>query len=142
MNDVALTERQKIEALEQYIAQLPQVDLQTSHVLMGGIYARTIYIPAGATLTGAVHRKDHVNVMVGDIMVSTDEGMTRLTGHHVIPTKAGMKRAGYALADTVWTTLCKTDETDISRIEADLVEEPERLQTRQALSGPQTLRIE
>lgn len=116
--------------LEQAILQGPQVDLRTEHVLSGGVYARTIHIPAGTVLTGATHKKDHVNVVCGDISVTTDDGVKRITGYHVLPSKAGIKRAGIAHADTIWTTLCKTDLTDIKAIEDDLVEESDRLQNR------------
>lgn len=142
---VALEERQvevlqkptleQIYALEDAVLQMPQVDLQTTHVLSGGIYARTIFIPAGTVLTGAIHNKDHVNVLDGDITVWTEDGMKRLTGHHVLPTGAGAKRAGYAHADTTWTTLVRTEETELEAIEADITPEAERLQTRNPLIG-------
>ncbi len=123
--------RQRVEQIEQLILQTPQVDLQTTHALSGGVYARTIFIPAGTILTGAAHKKDHLNIMQGDITVSTDDGMKRLTGQHVVPTKAGNKRIGYAHADTIWTTICHTTLSDIAEIEEELIEEPEKLQTRQ-----------
>lgn len=126
----AIVTRDQVERLEQFVLKAPQIDLKTTHVLSGGVYARTIFIPAGTVLTGATHRKDHVNVLQGDIVVTTDEGMKRLTGHHVLPTRAGMKRAGWALGDTWWTTLIRTDKTNLNEIEADICEEPERLQTR------------
>lgn len=129
MNQIA--ERADIERLESLVLQLPQVDLRTEQALSGGVYARTIHIPAGTVLTGATHKKDHINVVIGDITVSTDDGMKRLTGYHVIPTKAGMKRAGFAHADTVWTTLCATELDDFAAIEDELVVESDRLQTRQ-----------
>lgn len=121
---------EKVEILEERILQIPQVDLRTTHALSGGLYARTIYIPAGTVLTGAKHKKDHINVLMGDITVSTDDGMKRLTGYHVLPTQAGAKRAGYAHSDTCWTTICKTELTDIDAIEDELVENSSRLQTR------------
>ena len=132
MSDVVLSERERIEQLESLILQVPQVDLNTTHALSGFVYARTIFIPAGTVLTGAVHKKDHINVMFGDITVSTDDGMQRLTGYHVLPTKAGAKRAGFAHADTHWTTLCHTQLEEVEAIENELVEDAERLQTRQA----------
>lgn len=122
--------RAKVEELEAHVLQLPQVDLHTTHELSGGVYARTIVIPAGTVLTGAAHKKDHLNIMQGDITVSTDDGMKRMSGQHVIPTKAGMKRVGYAHSETIWTTICHTNLMDIESIEEELVEEPERLQTR------------
>lgn len=134
---------EKVNAIETVILNAPQVDLNTAHALSGKVYARTIYIPAGTILTGAEHKKDHINIMQGDITVSTDEGMRRLTGHHIIETKAGNKRIGFAHADTVWTTVCYTEFTDIEDIENDLVETPEQLQTRNpALTNVGTAMIE
>lgn len=129
----ALVLRSKVEHLEAALLKAPQVSLDTTHAMAGGVYARTITIPAGTVLTGAKHKKDHLNIMRGDISVTTDEGVKRFTGQHVIETKAGHKRAGFAHADTLWTTVCHTELTDVEAIEADLVEEPERLQTRQAI---------
>ncbi len=126
-------ERAKIEALESHILEMPQVDLGTTHCLSDGLYARTIYIPAGTVLTGAAHKKDHINIVQGDITVSTDDGMKRLTGQHILSTKAGHKRVGYAHADTTWTTICHTYLTDLQEIEVELVEEPEKLQTNKMI---------
>lgn len=119
-----------VRALEAAVLQVPQVDLQTTHCLSGRVYARTIHIPAGTVLTGATHKKDHVNIVFGDISVTTDDGVQRITGYHVLPTKAGSKRAGFAHADTVWTTICQTDLAEIEAIEDELVEESSQLQTR------------
>ena len=134
--------REKVDRLEKLILQVPQIDLKTTHKLSGGVYARTIIVPAGTILTGAAHKKDHINIMQGDITVSTDDGMKRLTGQHVMTTKAGNKRVGLAHADTIWTTVCHTFLTDIEEIEAELVEEPERLQTRQFVLEDQRMMLE
>ena len=126
--------RARVERLEAECLALPQIGLVTEHVISGGMYARTITIPAGTTLTGAAHKTDHLTICIGDIEVLTDDGPRRLTGLHVMATKAGMKRAGYAHSDTRWTTVCRTSFAsidDLDAIEAELVEEPERLQTRQ-----------
>jgi len=131
-----------IDRLEAEILKGPQVDLQTRNVVIGRMIARTITIPAGTVLTGATHRKDHFNIVQGDITVSTDAGMVRLTGQHVLPTKAGHRRVGYAHADTEWTTVVQTDLSDIEEIENELVVESERLQTRQqqlTAGGPSSL---
>lgn len=127
------TTRDHVEALEERLLALPQeqqTQFKTTHALSGGVYARTIFIPAGSRLVGAVHNKDHINVLVGDISVLTDDGAARLTGFHVLPTGAGMKRAGYAHADTTWTSLIRTDLTDLEAIEDEITPESEKLQTR------------
>ena len=127
--------KDRVERLANALEALPQVDLQTMHVLSGGMYARTIFIPAGVALVGATHKTDHINICMGDISVTTDEGVKRLNGYHVMQTKAGHKRAGFAHSPTVWTTVCKTDLTDLAEIESELVQEPEKLQTRKGLKG-------
>lgn len=124
---------EQVARLEQAMLELPQVDLQTAHCLSGMVYARSIFIPAGCPLTGAEHKKDHVNIVFGDITVSTDEGMKRLSGFHVLPTKAGMKRVGYAHADTHWVTCCHTQLENIPAIEDELVKDAHLLQTRREL---------
>ena len=138
--DVALTpplatvaageHKARVEQLELELAKAPQVDLNTRHALAGEVYARTILVPAGTALTGATHRKDHVNVVCGDISVTTETGLKRLTGFHVLATKAGFKRAGFAHADTYWTTVAHTQQQALKAIEDELVDESDRLQTR------------
>lgn len=140
---VTTMQQAKYDALTEALLQLPQVDLLTTHVIMGGLYARTIRIPAGVVLTGAVHKKDHVDIMQGDITVTTHEGSKRLTGHHVLNTPAGLGRAGYAHTETLWTTICATELTELAAIEAELVENPAKLQTRgPALCNLNTQQIE
>jgi len=123
---------ESVRELETYMLSMPQVDLETSHLVHGRMYARTILIPAGTLLTGAETKCDNICVVVGDITVTTDDGTVRLTGHHVIPARAGFKRAGIAHADTWWTTLIQTDEADVSAIERQMTDEVELLQTNRS----------
>lgn len=136
---VEITPKASIDQLEALVLQAPQVDLRTEHRLSGGVYARTVHIPAGTVVTGATHKKGHINVLFGDITVATDEGPVRFTGYHVLPGTAGTRRAVIAHADTVWTTLCETELTDIAAIEDELVVESHRLQTRQQALGATSL---
>lgn len=120
----------KVRVLEAALAQLPQVDLQTTHVIFGGMCARTIFIPAGVALTGALTNIDNICVVQGDITVTTDDGPMRLTGFNVLPASKGAKRAGVAHSDTWWTCLWCTDLTNIEAIEDEMTSESAMLQTR------------
>lgn len=122
--------RESVQRLEDAVLQMPQVDLKTTHALSGGVYARTVFIPAGTVVTGATHKRDHLNILQGDITAWTENGMQRFTGQNVLPGKIGAKRAVFAHSDTTWTTICHTLLSDFFEIEAELVEEPEKLQTR------------
>lgn len=121
---------ERVREIEEVVLRMPQVDLQTQHIVHGGIYMRTVFIPAGTFLTGALTNCDNLCIMVGDIAVTTDHGPQRLTGHHVLPARAGYKRVGVALADTWWAMAIATPLTDVHEIEDSLTDEAERLQTR------------
>lgn len=124
-----------VRELESHLLQLPQVDIVTTHVIQNGMCARTIFIPAGVAATGALSRIDTINIFIGDITVTTNDGTRRLTGYNVLPGSAGFKRAGITHADTWWTTVWPTQLTDIDEIMAEYTGESERLLSRrQALS--------
>jgi len=113
----------KIVALEQEMLQHPEAHLalEPVHHFSKGIYARELLIPAGVLLTGKVHKHENLNIVNGDITVWTDEGMKRLTGHHILVSAPGTKRVGYAHADTIWTCVHATESTDLEEIERLMV---------------------
>ena len=115
--------------------EIPQIDMQTTHALSGGVYARTVFIPAGSVVVGATHKKDHICIIDGDVETLLDGETRRITGRVVINGQKGVKRAVYAHDDTLWTTVCMTALSDLAEIEAELVEEPESLQTRHLLES-------
>lgn len=131
----------KIRRLEAILLRAPQVDMQTTHALSGGVYARTVFIPAGTVVTGATHKKDHICIIDGDVETILDGQPQRITGRVVINGTKGVKRAVYAHDDTLWTTVCSTSLTDIEAIEAELVEEPESLQTRRLIESEGVCRL-
>lgn len=121
---------ESVRELESHLLGFPQVDLSTEHVVFGGMCARTIFIPAGTVLTGALTNIDNICVISGDITVTTDDGTQRLIGVHTLPAAAGSKRAGITHADTWWTTVWPTALTDIEAIEDEFTSESAMLQTR------------
>ena len=122
MSELAL--KDKILALEDQIAKMPQIEGKVDHLFVDGLYARTLYIPAGAVLTGKVHKRDHINfLMKGTIRVMTDDGMKLLEAPQIISSKKGIKRAGFAITDTEWTTVHATTATDVDSAEDEIVEE-------------------
>jgi hypothetical protein len=129
MNDLAHT-TDAVHALQDNLLAMPQVDVAIEHLVHGGMYARTALIPANTVLTGAQTNADNICVVYGDITVTTDNGVQRLTGFNVLPASAGAKRAGFAHADTRWTMLARTDLQDVSDIEEALTGEVDLLQTR------------
>ena len=94
-----------IYRLEGAILELPQVEMPVQHEFCAGLYARTMHIPAGTILTGAVHREESFFlVRKGDLIVSTDTGPKRLGAGDMSISRINTKRAGIALTDVEVTT--------------------------------------
>jgi quercetin dioxygenase-like cupin family protein len=111
-----------IQRFEQCLRSLPQLEIETKHHFADGLYAREILIPAGCTLTGKIHRGEHLNfLMKGDITVWTEEGMKRLCAPAVIVSKPGTKRVGHAHEDTVWITVHASKQTSLEALEHELI---------------------
>ncbi|HDR8950751.1 TPA: SET domain-containing protein-lysine N-methyltransferase [Burkholderia vietnamiensis] len=112
-----------VNRLEAEVSKLPQAACPVWHHFAPGLYARQMFIPAGTVLTGAVHKTEHLCLVSGDIEVTTDEGVRRITALQlVIKSAPGAKRAGFARRDTFWTTVHATDETDLDKLAMELTE--------------------
>jgi hypothetical protein len=95
---------QSIIDLENFILTVPQIELPIMHDFIDGVYARSMFIPAGTVLTGAIHSKDCFTVIrYGDLVILTESGMQQVKAGDMIPSHAGIKRAGYAITDTYIT---------------------------------------
>ena len=125
----------KVRELEKIILQTPQIILKTTDFIHGKMYARTVFIPAGLVLTSVLTKIDNICVVSGDVTVTTQHGLKRFTGYHVIPALSGAKRAGVTHADTYWTTFIHTEHTDCDLAEEDFTGEAELLQTRRVKAG-------
>ena len=113
--------RARVLRLEEELRKYPQLPEEVKHHFSPGIYARELFIPKGAILTGKIHRGAHLNVMpMGDISVLTEHGVKRLKGPCVIQSSAGIKRAGYAHESTIWITIHPNpdDERDLEKLES------------------------
>ncbi len=78
-------------------------------------------------LTGKIHRHGHPNFLLkGKIQVFSEEGgLQVLEAPQIIISEPGVKRVGFALEDTLWTTahLNEDNTQDISVIEKRLIAE-------------------
>ena len=121
-DDDSSTLRDKINRLEETISGLEQVEFAVTHHFADGIYAREIFIPAGSVLTGKIHKTEHLNIISqGKISVVTESGKKTVTAPCTMVSPPGTKRAGFALEDTVWTTIHASKETDLALLEQELI---------------------
>lgn len=124
----ALTEMQKHSGARRSLYELqaaaaasglPEVECPLQHSFIDGVYVRTIFIPAGTVLVGKIHKHSHANILSkGEVVVVTEDGgREHLVGPITMTSPAGCKRAVHAITDTTWTTIHRTDETDLAKIE-------------------------
>lgn len=115
-------ERDRVEALEAEMAAMPQVQLLTDHHLFAGCYYRSILVPAGCALTGAVHLHDNILCLVRGrayILNGPEPQLVEAPWCGVGP--AGTKRVGLAIEDCVFLSALATPHTEVAKIEQENV---------------------
>lgn len=115
-NEVQMTMRERVERLERIYEQYPQVVCPVRHHFAPGVYAREMTIPAGVHAVGAVHKTEHLSILVGHCLLTTDDGAKEFDGHNTFVSRPGAKRAIVAIGDVVMTTIHPTDETDLDKL--------------------------
>lgn len=120
----------KVRQLEARTAELEQVEIPTDHVLHGGMYARTIKIPAGVLLTGAHIKRATMLVISGHVTVFVGAGTIEINGYQVLPASAGRKQAFLAHADTFVTMLFPSEAASVEAAENEFTDEADRLLSR------------
>lgn len=128
MTDAAIEAVRELAGREM---ELPQIDLDTRQVLHARAYTRTVCLPAGSRLTGALIKTATQVFVWGDVIVRLGDGASRrVTGHHIITASAGRKQVFDAIRETyitmVFGTLAQTDE----EAEREFTDEFELLVTR------------
>ncbi len=121
----------KVRQLEGLASAQPQVALTTEHVIHGGMYSRTICIPAGTMITGALVKVATLLIVDGDALayIGDDEPM-RLQGYTVLPASAGRKQAFVAIEATHLTMLFPTEAKTVEEAESQFTDEVEILLSR------------
>jgi hypothetical protein len=110
-------------ALESVLLARDQIELPMEHLIHGGMYARTIAVPAGVALTGVLIKRATTVIISGDITVYVGADCERMTGYHVLPGSAGRKQAFVTHALTHITMLFPTRATSVAEAEAEFTDE-------------------
>ena len=116
--------RDMIVELEQAIVDMNLGDEAdpASHYHAPGIYGRQLFIPEDQLIVGKIHKHAHFNhISHGVIDVVTEFGYARYVGPTTFISEPGTKRVVYAHTDTLWTCVHATDETDLEKIEDDVI---------------------
>ena len=116
--------RQRVESLQQELSKLPQYEPETKHYFHGGMYCREVFRHAGVLVVGAIHKKEHLYLIVSGTVAITDGNgdVQEVTGPYLFQSKPGTKRAVYAVTDALCMTFHAIDATTVQEAESELVE--------------------
>jgi hypothetical protein len=114
--------RESIEALQKAVGKLPQIPLNTGHFFCNGMYIRVLLIPKDAVIVGKIHKQEHFFMVIsGDITIARDGAKVRFIGTSCpLACLPGVKRAGWAHADTLVMTVHRVEGTNIADIEDEI----------------------
>lgn len=114
--------RDHILQFESMLRQFEQMYLPLTHTFAPGAYGRTIILPKGCMVVGKIHKHAHLNIVSkGRVSVVTEFGRMDIEGPHVFTSQPGTKRALYVHEECVWTTVHLTNETDLEKIEDEII---------------------
>lgn len=120
-----------VKQLEDYLLEhQEQFHLRMTHILHAGLYSRTVLIPAGIVITGALVKIATVLIVQGDCLVLIDGEETRITGCAIMQAEAGRKQAFVAINQTFVTMAFATEAKTIAEAEAEFTDEADRLASR------------
>jgi hypothetical protein len=103
---------------------LTDQDLIVNHFFAPGLYARSLARRAGSFIIGHRHKTAHLNILLtGRLRVYMDGVVTEISGPSVpFLSRAGVRKATLALEDSVLITFHPTNETDLDKLEEELIE--------------------
>lgn len=119
-----LAHKDKIRYLVREFGVMEQAECPLRHFFAPGVYLREITMPCGAIVIGKIHKTEHFNLIErGVVSIIHDDGSTE-TFHapHLFVSKPGVQKVLYIHEETIWRTIHVTEERDLERLEAQLIE--------------------
>lgn len=120
----------KTRRLQDAMQQMPQVAIDTQHLIHAGMYARTVLAPAGCVVVGAHITLATILIMSGHATVYIGDEAHELRGYHVIAGEPGRKQAVLAHSDTHFTMLFPSAAQSVADAENEFTDEADGLLSR------------
>lgn len=121
---------EQVAGLGSALAPCAESSVDTDHVLHAGTYARTLKLPAGMVLVGALVKVDTVVVFHGKAKVFVGNDWLLLDGYRVIPASAMRSQVFVSITDCYITAIFATDAKTVEEAEAQATGNPEGLLSR------------
>ena len=112
-----------VRDVQKQLSESPNViDVPVQHHFAPGVYMRQMDAAAGTLVVSKMHRTEHMNILLkGSLTVATENGIELLKAPCVLKSMPGTKRIGYFHEDSSWITVHPTEETDLEKIEQQVI---------------------
>jgi len=118
----SLSVSERVETLEADLLKLPQTDCPLTHRFAPGIYLREIFMPAGTFVIGHEHKTEHFNIVTAGRALVMMDGITQeIAAPATFVSGPGVRKVLYILEDMTWMTVHPTPETDLLKLEDELI---------------------
>lgn len=121
----------KVREYERRVEGFRQLTLTTDHVIHGGMYSRSLFMPMGTVLTGALIKVPTILIISGHVTIWLDNERTEIAGYQVFACSAKRKQAFAFHGDTNMTMIFATDSKTVADAENEFTDEADRLLSRQ-----------
>lgn len=120
----------RVRSVESAMMALDQVQMPVHHTIHGGVYTRSVRIPVGVMLAGALIKVPTTIIVNGDVTVWANDQTMRVRGYRVLVGSVGRKQVFVAHGDTDMTMMFATSATSVDGAEREFTDEWELLMSR------------
>lgn len=98
-------------------------NLPVVHHFAPGVYMRELTMPAGLVVLGKIHKTEHLNLITkGRVSFTAGDGQVHhVTAPYTFVSQPGIQKMLYVHEATTWLTVHPTTETDLVKLEAELI---------------------
>ena len=121
---------ERIARVEEKMRTMPQIHLQTEHVLHAGMYTRTIRLAERVAITSVLIKVPTMIVVHGNCRVYTGQAWCDLEGFNVIPASAGRKMIYITATPTQITMLFPSNAKSVEEAERQFTDDADMLLSR------------
>jgi len=123
VSNTSETSLASIERMEGRLLQMEQVNIPLEEHFAPGVYYRQVAMPKGSLVIGHCHKTEHLNVIIsGRASVVIDGERKEIIAPSTFKSSAFVRKVLYIHEDMIWATIHPTDETDLIKLEEQLIE--------------------
>ena len=111
----------EVQTLE--MANGDHVPIYTEHLIHAGMYSRTITMPPGVRLIGALMKIPTIVIVVGNARVLVGNDLAEIEGYAVLPGSAGRKQIFISKGPVIITMTFPTSAKTVKEAEREFTDE-------------------